>query len=184
MAPKRGNSNKGRTAGDSDDSFPEVPQSKKQITSDKRGAPVPAKKEGRKHDEVIDLESPQYLIAPRKLMAKGDDFQRDAFPRFHGGTVYIQLVELHNKYTYTLHKDILERASSKLATIFQGQVSERDSAMAKKVKVRAGLEFVLDLQFVQNQNTFALVRVVSNQFLHYTTLHPISGPLPPHEQCR
>ena len=87
-----GNSKKRCKASENNDSGPDVPQLKKQISADERGFPVPAKKEDRKQDIVIDLESPEWFIAPRKLMPKGDDFRRDAFPRFHGGTVYIQLV--------------------------------------------------------------------------------------------
>ena len=166
MAPKRGKSNKRCKDFENNDSGPEVPQSKKQITSDERGAPVPAKKGCRKQDEVIDLESPECFVALRKLMAKGDGFRRDAFPRFHGGTVYIQLVELHNKYTYTLHKGVLERYSSRLAGFFQSQIRERDNAKAKEVKMQADVEFFLNLQYVRHMNNFALVPVVSHQFFH------------------
>lgn len=158
MPTMRGNRNKRRIADDDDDSDFEIPQSKKQITSDEGGTPVHVKKNGHKQAAIIDLES--YAV-PRKLVCKGDGYRQHGFPRFHQGTIYIQLIELHDKYTYIFDKDIIMRSSAKLAEIMGVRLKEADSCLAETIKQHAGLEFFFDLKYVPKVGGWALVGAVS-----------------------
>ena len=138
----------------------EAPPPKKQKTS---SAAKAAGKNRRNQDPVIDLDSPDSYAAVRKLKSKND--APDGFPRFHRGTVYIQLIELHQKYTYTVDKAIIQRFSDVLACHLERLITEVDYSLAETLKRRERLQFFFELQYIPRIGIWALVNVVS--YLHF-----------------
>jgi hypothetical protein len=133
-----------------------TPPPKKQKTSSNAQA---AGKNGRNQDPVIDLDSPDSYAVMRRLKSKGD--APDGFPRFHHGTVYIQLIELHKKYTYTVDKAIIQRFSDVLAYQLKRRITEVDCALAKTLKRPERLEIFLKLQYIPQKGMWVLMNVVS-----------------------
>lgn len=157
--------NKRRSTKADSDFEPEVPQAKKQINSYEDGTPVNGKKIRHKNNSVDDLEV--IYAVPRKLVCRD---QEDGFPRFHHGTVYIQLIELDPKYTYIFEKDIIARSSEVLRDCMRVRIAESDKGLAETIKHRAGLEYFFDLRYIQSTDIWALVRLVSISPLIFLSL--------------
>jgi hypothetical protein len=159
--------NKRRSTNADSDFEPEVPPAKKQINSYEDGTPVNGKKLSHKKNSVNDFEL--IYAFPRRLVCRD---QEDGFPRFHHGTVYIQLIEMDPKYTYIFDKDIIARSSEGLRDCMSPgvRVAESDPGLAKTIKHRAGLEYFFDLKYIQSTDIWALVRLVSISPLIFLSL--------------
>jgi hypothetical protein len=153
---------KRRRIAENQDDVIEISAPKRHTTSSERGELIQWGKIRRKRNEVVDVES--YAV-PRTLIRRDDLVPEDGFPWFPHGTVYIQLTEMHHKYTYIFEKTVLERASIVLANILGNRIIEVDSNMAEDMKKIARLEYFFILKYFEHIDNWGIDNVVSQQFL-------------------
>lgn len=84
----------------------------------------------------------------------------DRFPRFKGGSVFIELVEGSRKYSYSFDAIVLAKFSPWFIKEMLRPVVERDNKKARRFKLKSGYNHRFELSFNGDNNTWVLKNVV------------------------
>jgi hypothetical protein len=110
------------------------------------------------HDKVSHQDAKDFSIIVLKLTS----LPTGTFPRCDNGTIYIEILPLHGKYTYLFHRNFLCRRSAWIKDTIDQPVTELDVNLAQEHTRRTGIKTRYALQFSHKDNDWALAKTVSH----------------------
>ena len=167
MAPARAKDKKRCNAGDQEHADVEAPERKKKAPSGQDTGPVRGRMGGRKHEATIDLESGEQYAVSRQIIRRVDanGEPEGHFPRYDNGTVYIELIEGEDRYTYIFDKNVFMDRSDALSKLMELQPEEADRSLAINVRKQFRLEFFFTLTYSRKHGVWAISQAVSLCYL-------------------